>query len=467
MNKYAIILAAGKGTRMKSDLPKVLHPVCGTPMLQHIINKLKKIDIDKIIVVIGHKADKIRETIKDDVIFVEQTEQNGTAHAVLQAVPHLAGKEGTTLVITGDTPLIEEVTLESLLQEHIHSNSKGTVLTAIQNTPIGYGRIIREFNSVTDKHECNQLGNVVGIVEEKDADANQKKIIEVNTGIFAFDNQSLLEGLPKIENKNVQNEYYLTDIVSVFIEEGKEFGGHLLQDPNEAMGINSRVQLSEAESIMRKKINQKHMDNGVTIIDPSNTYIESEVIIGNDTTIYPGTVIKGNTIIGSGVTIHSNSEIQNATIGNHSIIRQSVIHDSIIGQDVQIGPFAHIRPKTEIKNKAKVGNFVELKGTTFGEGSKANHLSYIGDAVVGAGVNVGCGTITVNYDGKNKFKTIIEDGSFIGCNANLMAPVTIGGNSIIAAGSTVTKDVPEDALAISRTKQENKEGYATKIKNRR
>ncbi|MCU7667145.1 bifunctional UDP-N-acetylglucosamine diphosphorylase/glucosamine-1-phosphate N-acetyltransferase GlmU [Bacillus thuringiensis] len=467
MNKYAIILAAGKGTRMKSDLPKVLHPVCGTPMLQHIINKLKKIDIDKIIVVIGHKADKIRETIKDDVIFVEQTEQNGTAHAVLQAVPHLAGKEGTTLVITGDTPLIEEVTLESLLQEHTHSNSKGTVLTAIQNNPTGYGRIIREFSSVTDKHEGNKLGNVVGIVEEKDADVNQKKIIEVNTGIFAFDNQSLLEGLPKIENKNVQNEYYLTDIVSVFIEEGKEFGGHLLQDPNEAMGINSRVQLSEAETIMRKKINQKHMDNGVTIIDPSNTYIESEVIIGNDTTIYPGTVIKGNTIIGSGVTIYSNSEIQNATIGNHSIIRQSVIHDSIVGQDVQIGPFAHIRPKTEIKNKAKVGNFVELKGTTFGEGSKANHLSYIGDAVVGAGVNVGCGTITVNYDGKNKFKTIIEDGSFIGCNANLMAPVTIGKNSIIAAGSTVTKDVPEDALAISRTKQENKEGYATKIKNRR
>lgn len=467
MNKYAIILAAGKGTRMKSDLPKVLHPVCGTPMLQHIINKLKKIDIDKIIVVIGHKADKIRETIQDDVIFVEQTEQNGTAHAVLQAVPHLAGKEGTTLVITGDTPLIEEVTLESLLQEHIHSHSKGTVLTAIQNNPTGYGRIIREFNSVTDIHEDNKLGNVVGIVEEKDADVSQKKIIEVNTGIFAFDNQTLLEGLPKIENANVQNEYYLTDIVSVFIEEGKEFGGYLLQDPNEAMGINSRVQLSEAETIMRKKINQKHMDNGVTIIDPSNTYIESEVMIGNDTIIYPGTVIKGNTIIGSGVTIHSNSEIQNATIGNYSIIRQSVIHDSIVGQDVQIGPFAHIRPKTEIKNKAKVGNFVELKGTTFGEGSKANHLSYIGDAVVGEGVNVGCGTITVNYDGKNKFKTIIEDGSFIGCNANLMAPVTIGKNSIVAAGSTVTKDVPEDALTISRTKQENKEGYATKIKNRR
>ncbi|GAB6440650.1 UDP-N-acetylglucosamine diphosphorylase/glucosamine-1-phosphate N-acetyltransferase [Bacillus cereus] len=467
MNKYAIILAAGKGTRMKSDLPKVLHPVCGTPMLQHIINKLKKIDIDKIVVVIGHKAEKIRETIKDDVIFVEQTEQNGTAHAVLQAVPHLAEKEGTTLVITGDTPLIEEATLDSLLQEHIHSNSKGTVLTSIQNNPTGYGRIIREFNSLSNKHEDNKLGNVVGIVEEKDADVNQKKIIEVNTGIFAFDNQSLLEGLPKIENKNVQNEYYLTDIVSVFIEEGKEFGGYLLQDPNEAMGINSRVQLSEAETIMRKKINQKHMDNGVTIIDPSNTYIESEVMIGNDTIIYPGTVIKGNTIIGSGVTIHSNSEIQNATIGNYSIIRQSVIHDSVVGQYVQIGPFAHIRPKTSIKNKAKVGNFVELKGTTFGEGSKANHLSYIGDSKVGDGVNIGCGTITVNYDGKNKFKTIIEDGSFIGCNANLMAPVIIGKNSIVAAGSTVTKDVPEDALTISRTKQENKEGYATKIKNRR
>jgi len=461
MNKYAIILAAGKGTRMKSELPKVLHPVCGTPMLQHIINKLKKIDVEEIIVVIGHHADKIRAEIKDKVTFVEQTEQNGTAHAVLQALPHLQNKQGTTLVITGDTPLIEDDTLETLLAEHTENSAKGTVLTAIQEEPTGYGRIVRNLTN------SDENGTVVSIVEEKDATPSQKEIKEVNTGIFAFDNESLIQGLPKIKNNNVQNEYYLTDIVSVFVNSNLPFGGFILKDSTEAMGINSRVQLSEAETIMRQRINKKHMENGVTIIDPSTTYIQNDVVIGHDTTIYPGTVITGSSVIGSGVTIFSNTEIHNSTIGDTVTIRQSVITDSTVESNVQIGPFAHIRPNSEIKSKAKVGNFVEVKASSLGEGSKVNHLSYIGDAEVGSNVNVGCGTITVNYDGVKKHKTIIEDDSFIGCNTNLVAPVRVGKNSLVAAGSTITKDVPADALAVARNKQENKDGYAPKLKSKK
>lgn len=460
MNKYAIILAAGKGTRMKSELPKVLHPVCGTPMLQHIINKLKKIHVEEIIVVIGHHADKIRDEIKDKVTFVEQTEQNGTAHAVLQALPHLQNKQGTTLVITGDTPLIEDDTLETLLAQHVENNAKGTVLTAIQEEPTGYGRIVR--NSTNS----DEISTVVSIVEEKDATPSQKEIKEVNTGIFAFDNESLIQGLPKIKNNNAQNEYYLTDIVSVFVNSNLPFSGFILKDSTEAMGINSRVQLSEAETIMRQRINKKHMENGVTIIDPATTYIQNDVVIGHDTTIYPGTVITGSSVIGSGVTIFSNTEIHNSVIGDTVTIRQSVITDSNVESHVQIGPFAHIRPNSEIKSKAKVGNFVEVKASSLGEGSKVNHLSYIGDAEVGSNVNVGCGTITVNYDGAKKHKTIIEDDSFIGCNTNLVAPVRVGKNALVAAGSTITKDVPADALAVARNKQENKDGYAPRLKSK-
>ncbi|MFP3726434.1 bifunctional UDP-N-acetylglucosamine diphosphorylase/glucosamine-1-phosphate N-acetyltransferase GlmU [Priestia filamentosa] len=321
MNKYAIVLAAGKGTRMKSDLPKVLHPVCGKPMLQHIIDKLKEINIQEIIVVIGHKGDQIKKTIKDPVTFVEQDEQKGTAHAVQQAMPQLADKEGTTLVITGDTPLITADTLNSFLNFHIKSNAKGTVLTATHDNPTGYGRIIREHSTSND---------VNGIVEEKDASSSQKEIKEVNTGIFAFDNSSLLKYLPQIKNNNAQNEYYLTDIVSVFLENHLKFGGYTLNDPTETMGINSRIQLSEAERIFRKRINAFHMDNGVTIIDPDNTYIEDEVVIRNDTVIYPGCFISGKTVIGSNVTIYPYSIICNVIIEDGSIIKNPAITNLIV-----------------------------------------------------------------------------------------------------------------------------------------
>lgn len=463
MKKFAVILAAGKGTRMKSDLPKVLHSVCGAPMIKHIIDNLKSAEVDEIVVVVGHQSEKVRQMIHDDVIFVEQVEQKGTAHAVMQASEVLSDKEGITLVLTGDTPLITTETITSLIEKHTNNHYKGTVLTTTQVNPFGYGRILRnrphgDFTASFD--------DVIGIVEEKDALLHQKDINEVNTGIFAFDNKSLFKYLPHIKNNNSQHEYYLTDIVGVFVKEGIPFGGHHVSDFSEVMGINSRVQLSEAESILRKKINSLHMENGVTLIDPNNTYIEKDVIIGADTIIYPGAVIKGNTQIGSRVIIQSNSEISNSFIGDDSIIRQSVIYDSHIGNHVQVGPFAHIRPKSTLKNDSKVGNFVEVKGTSLGEGSKVNHLSYIGDANVGDAVNIGCGTITVNYDGKNKHKTIIEDGAFVGCNANLIAPVSIGEHSIVAAGSTISKDVPAHSLAIARPQQENKLEYARKIKDR-
>ena len=456
MKIYGVILAAGKGTRMKSDLPKVLHEVCGKPMIQYLVDTLKEVGVDDISVVIGHGGEQVKEAVRGSVTFVEQKEQLGTAHAVMQAKDFLEHKEGMTLVLTGDTPLITKETIQLMIKQKEETRAKGIVLTAIHENPTGYGRILRD--------EAQQT--VTGIVEEKDANTEQKKITEVNTGLYCFDNTSLFQSLHDIQNQNAQSEYYLTDIVEVFRAKGYGFEGCVLQDNKESLGINSRVQLAEAEAVLRERINTYHMNQGVTMIDPKHTYIDSDVIIGENTTIYPGVVIKGATAIGKDVVIHSGSEILHSVIGNRSIIRQSVIHNTHVGEDVQIGPFAHLRPHTVVQNRAKVGNFVELKKSTLGEGSKVNHLSYIGDATVGKKVNIGCGAITVNYDGKKKSQTVIDDGAFVGCNVNLVAPVTIGKDTIVAAGSTITKDVPDDALALARTKQENKEGYASKLKKR-
>lgn len=456
MKTYGVILAAGKGTRMKSDVPKVLHEVCGKPMVQYLVDTLCEIGIDEIYMIVGHGAEKVKETVKGPVIFVEQKEQLGTAHAVLQTKELLENKEGTTLVLTGDTPLLTKETIQSMIEHQQRTNAKGVVLTAVQENPTGYGRILRNSSQKT----------VTSIVEEKDATIEQKAITEVNTGLYCLDNKLLFEGLQNIQNHNVQQEYYLTDIVEVFCKDGHTFDGYVLENEKEALGINSRVQLAEAEAVLRERINTYHMNQGVTMIDPNHTYIDSDVVIGENTIIYPGVVIKGMSVIGKDVVIHSGSEIFHSVIGNGSIIRQSVIHNTHIGEGVQIGPFAHLRPHTVVQNKAKVGNFVELKKSTLGEGSKVNHLSYMGDATVGKNVNIGCGAITVNYDGKKKSQTVIDDGAFVGCNVNLVAPVTIGKDTIVAAGSTITKDVPDDALALARVKQENKEGYASKLKKR-
>jgi bifunctional UDP-N-acetylglucosamine pyrophosphorylase / glucosamine-1-phosphate N-acetyltransferase len=454
-NRYAIVLAAGQGTRMKSSLYKVLHPVCGKPMVEHVIDQLRELKLDKTYTVVGYGAELVKEHLEEKSSFVLQEEQLGTGHAVLQVEPFLGKEHGTTIVVCGDTPLLTKETMEALLKEHEKNNAKVTILTTEMNDATGYGRIVRNTKDEVEK-----------IVEHKDANEEELAINEVNTGTYCFDNQSLFAALKQVKNDNAQGEYYLPDVIGILKEQGEKIIAYKTKDNDETIGVNDRVALAKAEKIMRQRINEKHMRNGVTIIDPEHTYIGMEVEIESDVTILPGSTIEGKTVIKSNATIGPNSEIKNCEIGEGTVVKQSVAHDSIIGSHVQIGPFSHIRPDSNIGNNARIGNFVEVKKSSFGANSKASHLSYIGDAEVGTNVNIGCGTITVNYDGVNKHKTIIGDNVFIGCNSNLVAPVTISDGSYIAAGSTITRDVPENALAIARNRQENKEGYALKLKNR-
>lgn len=451
-NRYAVILAAGQGTRMKSKLYKVLHPVCGKPMVQHVVDQVSMLNINKIVTIIGHGAEQVQAELGDKTLYALQKEQLGTAHAVMQAKEILDGKEGVTVVVCGDTPLIQHETMEALFKHHDETGAKATVLTAWTDNPAGYGRVIR-----------NEKGQVEKIVEHKDATDEERLIKEINTGTYCFDNKALFNALSRVKNENVQGEYYLPDVIEILKNDGHSIAAYQTADFEETLGINDRVALSQAEQFMKRRINEKHMLNGVTIIDPLNTYIGPDVKIGQDTVVYPGTILAGQTEVGTNCTIGPNSQIENCFIGDQTTIRQSVAFDSQIGQYVQIGPFAHIRPKSDIHAHVKIGNFVEVKKSVFGEGSKASHLSYIGDAEIGRDVNIGCGTITVNYDGKNKFLTKIEDGVFVGCNSNLVAPVTIGKNAYVAAGSTITEDVPGEALAIARARQVNKENYVEKL----
>lgn len=452
-NIFAVILAAGQGTRMKSKLYKVLHPVCGKPMVEHVIDNIQNLDVSRIVTIVGHGAEKVKETLGEKSEYVLQAEQLGTAHAVQQAESILADLEGTTLVVCGDTPLIRDETLKSLVEFHQKQNAKATILTAVAENPYGYGRIIR-----------NEKGQVSQIVEQKDASDEQQLVKEINTGTYCFDNKALFESLKLVKNENAQGEYYLPDVIEILKAQGEIVSAFTTDDFDEILGVNDRVALSQAEEIMRARINEKHMRNGVTIINPLTTHISMDAVIGSDTVIKPGVVIEGNTIIGEDCIIGPNSQITNSQIGNRTSVQNSVVISSIVGEDTTIGPFAHLRPDSQLGNHVKIGNFVEVKKSTLGNDTKVSHLSYIGDAEVGNDVNIGCGSITVNYDGKNKHKTIIEDRVFVGCNSNLVAPVKIGEGSFIAAGSTVTKEVPKDALAIARARQENKLDYAKKLK---
>jgi bifunctional UDP-N-acetylglucosamine pyrophosphorylase/glucosamine-1-phosphate N-acetyltransferase len=451
-NRYAIILAAGQGTRMKSKLYKVLHPVGGKPMVQHVIDQVKSLNIKEIVTIVGHGAEKVKTQLGDDSQYALQAEQLGTAHAVLQSEGMLAGKEGVTIVVCGDTPLIKAETMEALFKHHEETNAKATILTARAEDPTGYGRIIRNASGLVEK-----------IVEHKDATEQERSINEINTGTYCFDNRLLFEAIHSVSNDNVQGEYYLPDVIEIMKSKGEIVSAYVTESFAETLGVNDRVALAEAESTMKRRINEYHMRNGVSIIDPDHTYIGADVIIGQDTTIYPGTTVSGKTVIGAECLIGPNSEVSDCEIGNNTVIRQSAAYNSKIGSEVTIGPFAHIRPESDIHDEVKIGNFVEIKKAVFGRGSKASHLSYIGDAEVGADVNIGCGSITVNYDGKNKFLTKIEDGVFIGCNSNLVAPVTIGKGAYVAAGSTITTDVPGEALAVARARQVNKEDYVGKM----
>jgi bifunctional UDP-N-acetylglucosamine pyrophosphorylase / glucosamine-1-phosphate N-acetyltransferase len=452
----AIILAAGKGTRMKSNLAKVLHPLGGTPMISWPIGAARAAGAGKIALVVGHQAAEVRDRLvaAADVSFVEQAEQLGTGHAVACAAEEFAGFRGTVFIMCGDAPLIRSATLLEMLANHRKRGAVLSVLTTQVDEPAGYGRIV--------KREGNR---VLRIVEEKDASEEERGINEINSGVYCVEAGFLFEAVAGLSNDNSQGEYYLTDIVTLAAAKGALCVAWQTSDPVEVMGVNDRVQLAFAEGEMRRRVNRELMLAGVTLVDPSAVYVGAGVAIGNDTLLHPNVHISGRTEIGSGCTIEPGAVIRDCRIGNRvSIKAGSVLTDSIIHDEVSVGPMAHLRPGTELMAHVKIGNFVETKKMTMGEGSKASHLTYLGDATIGRDVNIGCGTITCNYDGVKKHRTTIEDEVFVGSDVQFVAPVTIGRNSLIAAGTTVTVDVPPDSLAIARIPQVNKVGWKLKKK---
>lgn len=452
MTNYAIILAAGKGTRMKSDLPKVMHQVAGITMLEHVFRAVSAIQPKKTVTVIGHKADLVKDVLAEQSEFVMQTEQLGTGHAVMMAEETLAGLEGQTLVIAGDTPLITGDSLKNLIDYHISHKNVATILTAETQNPFGYGRIVR-----------NKDQEVTKIVEQKDANDYEKAITEINTGTYLFDNKRLFEALKNITTNNAQGEYYLTDVIGIFKESGEKVGAYKLRDFDESLGVNDRVALATAEGVMRRRINHRHMVNGVSFQNPESTYIDIDVDIAEEVHIEANVTLKGQTTIGRGTVLTNGTYIVDSEIGQGAVITQSMIEESRLADGVTVGPYAHIRPGSELAKKVHIGNFVEVKGTKIGENSKSGHLTYLGNAEIGKNVNIGAGTITVNYDGQHKFKTTISDNAFVGSNSTLIAPLKVGENALTAAGSTITRNVPKDSVAIGRSRQENKEFYALKL----
>jgi len=451
----AIVLAAGKGKRMKSKLYKVLHPVCGKPMVGHVVDTVRRTNSKRTVVIVGHGAEEVKTYLGDQAEYALQAEQLGTGHAVRQAEELLGKEEGTTILICGDTPLVRAETIEAMIALHESEGAAATILTAVPEDPTGLGRIIR-----------GEDGGVLRIVEQKDCTPEEAAVKEINTGTYCFDNRKLFDALSKVTNDNAQGEYYITDVIGILRGEGEKIAAYATQDLTESIGVNDRVVLSQAEAAMRERIVHEHMLGGVTVIDPSSTYIGAEVTIGSDTVLLPGTVLTGRTVIGEDCKIGPNSELENAEIGDGTSVAHSVVRDSKVGAHVSVGPFAHLRPGASLADGVKIGNFVEVKNADIGEDSKVSHLSYVGDAKVGRRVNIGCGAITVNYDGFNKSLTEIEDDAFVGSNVNLIAPVHVGKGAYVVAGSTITKQVPEGDLAIGRARQENKPGYADKIKAR-
>ena len=451
MELAAVILAAGKGTRMKSTLPKVLHPVCGQPMLGHVISAVIKAGATKTVVVAGFGAQQVTDFVGSRATVVLQEEQLGTAHALLQAENKLGNFSGDLLVVCGDTPLLRGKTLTDLALFHRESGAAATLLTAEMENPTGYGRVIR-----------NQGGSVDRIVEQKDATPEELTVKEINTGVYCFKVSGLFAALKEISPANAQGEYYLTDIIQILNKKSLIVQAVTLKDAREVQGINDRSQLAEAERVLRGRIAEELMAQGVTIMDPANTYVDEGVQVSQDSIILPFTFLEGETEIGSQCVIGPGCKIKNSTIGDSTEIQYSVVLESSIGSHTTVGPYAYIRPGTVVGDHAKVGDFVEIKKSVIGNGSKIPHLSYVGDATIGEKVNVGAGTITCNYDGKNKYQTTLEDGAFIGSNTNLVAPVKVGEGAVIAAGSTITKDVPAGALGVARERQTNLANWAKK-----
>lgn len=411
----ALVLAAGKGTRMKSDKSKLVHKIYGKELVKRVVETAKKSGVNDVIAVVGYKKEQVQQVLGDSVKYAYQDEMLGTGHAVLQAEEYLKDKHGKVVVLNGDVPILRPETVKKFIEKSIKNKEYATILTAIYNNPTGYGRVVRDIG-----------GNVKAIVEEKDATEDERNIQEINAGIYCFDIQELLKALKELKPNNVQNEYYITDIIEIMNDKGLKTGAVIVEDNTEILGVNDKIQLELLTKVLKLRINQYHMKNGVTIEDIDNTYIYDDVEIGTDTVIHPNTTIK---------------------------------NDVIIGKDCEIGPNSYIREGCRLDDKVKIGSFVEIKKAIIGKGTKVPHLSYMGDCEIGAGTNIGCGTITCNYDGFKKSKTIIGENSFVGSNVNLIAPVTLGKNTFIAAGSTITNDVPDYALSIARQRQLNKEGW--------
>jgi len=453
----AVILAAGKGTRMKSQLPKVLHPICGAPMLQYPLQAAQQAGFTQLQVVVGHQSEAVRETFSAaQVSWVEQTEQLGTGHALSCAAEALTDFSGTLLLLCGDVPLLRAETLQQLLAFHAQQQAAVTVLTAEMPNPTGYGRIIRNGEQVLQ------------IVEEKDASDQQRLVKEINTGTYLFDAAFVFDALKNLKTDNAQGEYYLTDVVAAAVAAGKKTRAICVSDPTEVMGINDRCQLAEAEALMRWRINTALMRSGVSMIDPTTVYVDAGVVVGSDSVLHPNVQLRGTTTLGSNCVVETGVVVVNSNIADGVQLKAgSAIEEAQIGPNCKIGPMAHLRPGTVLLGNNKIGNFVETKKALLGEGSQSSHLTYIGDAEVGRNVNFGCGTITCNYDGVNKHKTIIEDDVFIGSDVQFVAPVRIGRNSLIGAGSTITKDVPADSLALSRSEQKVIAGWSLRKKTKK
>ena len=442
----AVILAAGFGTRMKSKHPKVIHDILGRPLVSCVIQAAQEAGVDEICVVVGHASDDVKAAIKEDVTYVMQEDQLGTGHAVMMADAFIE-EEGKTLVLFGDTPLITSDTLKALLDTTEANNNAVTVLSTVVDQPHGYGRIVRKD------------GEFYKSVEHKDATEEERQVTEINSGMYCFDSKALKDSLGQLTNDNSQGEYYLPDVLPIIMKDGGKVQALITENSDEILGINTKVQLAEAQLILQRRINEQHMLNGVTMIHPDQTYISYEAVIGQDVVVYPNTFIEGKSVIGADSIIGPNSRVVDSSIGDNTKVEQSTVLQSTIGNETLVGPYAYIRPNSVIGDHIKIGDFVEVKNAVIGDGTKISHLTYVGDADVGKNVNFGCGTVVVNYDGKKKHRTTIEDGAFIGCNTNLVSPVVVHEKAYTAAGSTITKDVPGEALAIARSRQTNIEDW--------
>lgn len=452
MEKYVVVLAAGKGTRMKSKLYKVLHKVCGKTMVEHVVDAAQGVNPAEIVTIVGTGAGDVEKVLADKSKFAFQEKQLGTGDAVMTAREELGDKDGATLVVTGDTPLFTTDTFNELFKYHAEKDNAATVLTAEAPNPFGYGRIIRD-----------DQGNVLRIVEQKDGKPEELKVKEINTGVFCFDNKKLFEALKHVNNDNAQGEYYLTDVLEILRNSGERVGAYKMPDFSESLGVNDRIALAQATKTMQRRINEQHMRDGVSFIDPDTAYIDADVKIGNDTVIEGNVVIKGNTEIGSDCYITSGSRIVDSKIGNNVTVTSSTVEEAEMDDNTDIGPNSHLRPKAIIRKGAHIGNFVEIKKAEIGENTKVGHLTYVGDATLGKDINIGCGTIFSNYDGVKKFHTNVGDHAFIGAGSTLIAPINVADHAFIAADTTVTKDVNKYDMAIGRGRQVNKPDYWHKL----